>query len=86
MERVFGVDVHKELLVITVKTEEGEETRYSEVGIEDLNKLMKWLKEEKCRKGVMESSGIYWVPIYTVLTDNGFDITIANAHQVKAIP
>jgi transposase len=86
MERVFGIDVHRDLLVTTVKTEEGEETRYSGVSMEDLNSLMEWLREKRCYKGVMESSGIYWVPIYTVLTDNGFDITIANAHQVKAIP
>jgi transposase len=47
---------------------------------------MEWLKEKKCLKGVMESSGIYWVPIYVTLTDNGFQVTIANVHQVKAIP
>jgi len=44
------------------------------------------LKEKKCLKGVMESSGIYWVPIYVTLVDNGFQVTVANAHQVKAIP
>ena len=86
MDRVFGMDVHRDLLVTTVKTKEGEETRYSGVSMEDLNSLMKWLREKRCHKGVMESSGIYWVPIYTVLTDNGFEVTIANAHQVKAIP
>ena len=83
---VFGMDVHRDLLVTTVKTEEGEETRYSGVSMEDLNSLMEWLREKKCRKGVMESSGIYWVPTYMVLTDNGFEVTLANAHQVKAIP
>ena len=73
MERVFGMDVHRDLLVTTVKTEEGEETRHSGVGIGDLENLIEWLREKKCYKGVMESSGIYWVPIYTVLTDNGFE-------------
>ena len=63
MDRVFRMGVHRDLLVTTVKTEEGEETRYREVSMEDLNNLMEWLKEKKCRKGVMESSGIYWVPI-----------------------
>jgi len=86
LERVFGIDVHRDLLVTTVKTEEGEETRWCGVGVGDLENLMKWLRKKKCRKGVMESSGIYWVPIYTVLTDNGFEVVIANAHQVKAIP
>jgi transposase len=86
MERVFGMDVHKDLLVTTIKTEDGEETRWSGVGTGDINSLIDWLREKKCLKGVMESSGIYWVPIYTALMDNGFQVTVANAHQVKAIP
>jgi len=86
MERVFGMDVHKNVLVTTVITEEGEETRWSGVGAADLKNLMEWLKEKKCHKGVMESSGIYWVPIYVTLVDNEFQVTVANAHQVKAIP
>ena len=86
MERVFGMDVHKNVLVTTIITEEGEETRWSGVDAADLKNLMEWLKDKKCMKGVMESSGIYWVPIYVALVDNGFQVTVANAHQVKAIP
>jgi transposase len=86
MERVFGMDVHKNVLVTTIITEEGEETRWSGVEAGDLKNLMEWLKEKNCLKGVMESSGIYWVPIYVTLVDNGFQVTVANAHQVKAIP
>jgi transposase len=86
MERVFGMDVHKDTLVTTIITEEGEETRWSGVDAADLKNLMEWLKEKNCLKGVMESSGIYWVPIYVALVDNGFQVTVANAHQVKAIP
>lgn len=86
MERVFGMDVHKDVLVTTIVTEEGEETRWSGVGVGDLKNLMEWLKEKKCLKGVMESSGIYWVPIYVTLIDNGFQVTVANPRQVKAIP
>ncbi|MEM3551133.1 MAG: IS110 family transposase [Candidatus Bathyarchaeia archaeon] len=86
MERVFGIDVHKDLLVTTIITEEGEETKWSGVSTADLQNLMEWLKQKKCHKGVMESSGIYWVPIYVTLIDNGFQVTVANAHQVKAIP
>jgi transposase len=86
MERVFGMDVHKNVLVTTIITEQGEETRWGGVDAADLKNLMEWLKEKNCMKGVMESSGIYWVPIYVTLVDNGFQVTVANAHQVKAIP
>ncbi|MGB9693427.1 MAG: hypothetical protein ACPLYF_01135 [Fervidobacterium sp.] len=46
MERVFGMDVHKDVLVTTIITEEGEETRWCGVGVRDLENLMKWLKEK----------------------------------------
>jgi len=65
MNRVFGMDVHRDLLVTTVKTEDGEETRYSGVSMEDLNSLMDWLRQKRCHKGAIESSGVYLVPIYT---------------------
>ena len=59
MERVFGMDVHRDLLVTTVKTEEGEETRYSGVSMEDINSLMGWLREKNCYKGVMGGPLVY---------------------------
>jgi transposase len=80
------MDVHRDLLVTTIRTETGEETRKTDVSVEEIRRLMDWLREKQCMKGVMESSGIYWVPIYTVLTDGGFNVALANAHQVKAIP
>jgi len=86
LDGVFGMDVHRDLLVTTIKTEEGEETRRSGVSLDELKRLMDWLREKRCFKGVMESSGPYWVPIYTVLADEGFNVTLANARQVKAIP
>jgi len=56
MERVFGIDVHKNVLVTTVITEEGEETKWSGIGAGDLKNLMEWLKEKKMperRNGIL---------------------------------
>ena len=36
--------------------------------------------------GVMESTGIYWVPIYAAFKEAGFNLSVANAQQVKAVP
>ena len=47
MERVFVMDVHRDILVITVKTEEEEETRYSGVGIGDLENLIEWAERKE---------------------------------------
>ena len=82
MERVFGMDVHKNVLVTTIITEEGEETRWSGVDAADLKNLMEWLKDKKCLKGVMESSGIYWVPIYAPMRKLHIKFTpIMNTHS-----
>jgi transposase len=34
----------------------------------------------------MESTCIYWVPLCLALEESGFEVSLANAHQVKAIP
>jgi transposase len=53
---------------------------------EELSNLRSWLRENNCSKIVMESTGIYWVPIYSALEEAGFQIVLANPRQVKAIP
>jgi hypothetical protein len=55
MERVFGIDIHKDLLVTTIITEKGGETKRSRMTAGALKSLMEWLKEKKYLKGVMES-------------------------------
>jgi transposase len=52
----------------------------------DINNLKNWLKTHECKRAVMESTSIYWVPLYLALEETGFDVMLANAHQVKAIP
>jgi len=85
-ERVCGVDVHRDLLVATILSESSKETRRFVNDANDINNLKEWLKTHECRRAVMESTSIYWVPLYLALEDAGFDVMLANAHQVKGIP
>ena len=85
-ERVCGVDVHRDLLVATILSESSKETRRFVNDANDINNLKEWLKTHECRQAVMESTSIYWVPLYLALEDAGFDVMLANAHQVKGIP
>lgn len=86
MDIVCGLDIAKEEVVGTILGDAVKETRTFEVNLEELAKLKSWLKEKGCSKAVMESTGVYWVPIYTSLEEGGVQLTLANAHQVKAIP
>ena len=85
-EPVCGVDVHRDLLVATILSDSSKETRSFVNDANDINNLKDWLKTHKCKRAVMESTSIYWVSLYLALEEAGFDVTLANAHQVKAMP
>jgi transposase len=86
MEKVCGVDVHRDLLVATILLGENRETKHFENSSDDIEKLKEWLKKQECKRAVMESTSIYWVPLYLALEESGFDAVLANAHQVKGVP
>lgn len=85
-EKFCGVDVHRDLLVATILSGEIKETRHFSNSASDIDKLREWLKTNECKRAVMESTSIYWVPLYLALEETGYDVVLANAHQVKGIP
>jgi transposase len=87
LSEVFcGIDVHKDLLVATVLSSQLKETKRFVNDQNDINNLKSWLKTHECKRAAMESTGIYWILLYLALEESGFDVMLANAHQVKAIP
>ncbi len=85
-EKFCGVDVHRDLLVATILSGESKETRHFTNNAEEIDKLREWLKTNDCNHAVMESTSIYWVPLYLALEEACFEVILANAHQVKGIP
>lgn len=81
-----GVDVHKDELVATIVGDSLKETKRCMNDVDGISSLEKWLKDHGCSRVVMESSGIYWVSLYLAFEDAGFNVFLANARQVKAIP
>lgn len=85
-----GIDVHKRNVVACVlKADEfGEYTdsiKTFSTMTSDLEKLKNWLKEQNCEKVAMESTGVYWIPVFNVL-EGEFDIVLSNARQIKNVP
>ena len=74
------------IFVATILDGETQQTRRFVNDTDDINKLKDWLKTNECSRAVMESTSIYWVPLYLTLEESKFNVTLANAHQVKAIP
>lgn len=86
MDAVCGLDVGRDKLAVTVLGDGFKESKTFGVSIEDLSSLKDWLRNRGCCKVVMESTGVYWVPVYASLEEGGFEISLANSYQVKAIP
>jgi transposase len=52
----------------------------------DLHRLAGWLKECRIRTVVMQSTGVYWIPVYDVLEQHGFDVWLVNARDTRNLP
>lgn len=51
----------------------------------DLHALVAWLKERGVTTVAMESTGVYWIPVYDTLERAGFEVFLVNAHHVKSV-
>jgi transposase len=86
IERGCGIDVHKSLLVATVRgTGLKEETREYGAFTEDIESMSGWLKDCKITHIAMESTGVYWKPVFNIL-ETDFEIILVNARHIKNVP
>lgn len=53
---------------------------------EDLHRQARWLQECGVKTVVMQSTGVYWIPVYDVLEQYGFDVWLVNAHETRNLP
>lgn len=89
-ERCCGLDVHKKSVVacLIVPGERGKpqkELRTFGTMTDDLLALADWLAAAGCTHVAMESTGVYWQPIWNLL-EGRFALLLANARHIKAVP
>jgi len=86
--RCCGLDVHKETVVACVRRvidgKTVKEVRTFSTTTADLIALSEWLAETKCTHVAMEATGVYWKPVWHILSDDGFELVLANA--IKNVP
>lgn len=86
-ERCCGIDVHKNMLMVCVFTGvRKKEIREFGTMTDDIMEIVKWLKETDCQIAAMESTGVYWKPVYNIFEQEGIEIIIVNAQHIKAVP
>jgi transposase len=90
IDRVAGLDVHKATVVATVRTPGADGSRVSRTETfgtmtEDLIALRDWLHAQGVTHVALESTGVYWKPIYYVLEDM-FQLFLINMLELKHVP
>ena len=79
-----GIDISPKEMQVCVPVDRDENSnRKFGVYTEDLNNIVEWLKSCHIDTVAMESTGVYWLPIFRVLKDSGFDVILVNASDVK---
>ena len=90
VERGCGLDVHQAtvvacLLIVSKNGKVRKQVRTFGTTTRELEGLREWLLSEGCTPVAMESTGVYWKPIYVIL-EGAFEIVVANAQHVKKVP
>ena len=85
IERCCGLDVHKKLAVACAITPEGQEVRTFSTMTHDLLAMSDWLAGHRITHVAMESTGVYWKPVYNLLEEE-FTVMVVNARHMRAVP
>lgn len=85
-ERCCGLDVHKKSVTACAITPEGKEIQTFGTMTGDIIALVDWIKSKGCSHVAMESTGVYWKPLYNLLEVEQIETLVVNAKHIKAVP
>lgn len=85
-DRCAGLDVHKKTVVACILTPQGKKTRTFATMTDGLLEMCDWLIDQGVTHVAMESTGIFWKPVYNLLEVLDIEILLVNAQHVKAVP
>lgn len=85
--RVCGLDVHKNSITACVIVDGQKELRSFGTMTDDLLLLADWIHSHACTHVAMESTGVYWKPVYNLLElDTNLEVLVVNAQHIKQVP
>jgi transposase len=90
IERCCGIDVHKKIIVVCLMIGRPHEKptvtiKTFSTMTRDLLACKDWLESEGCTHAALESTGVYWKPVFNILEDS-MQIILANARHIKNVP
>jgi len=82
-----GIDVGNSAHYVAVRPDrDPQPVRRFECFTADLYRLADWLKSCGVNTVAMQSTGVYWVPLYDILEERGFEVYLVNARHTKNLP
>lgn len=85
--RAAGIDIGSQMHVVAVPADcDPEPVRTFRSFTGDLYRLADWLEQAGITTIAMESTSIYWVPVFEILEARGFEVYLVNARDVKQVP
>lgn len=88
--RCAGLDVHKETVTACILTpgdsgEASRQIRQFKTTTSELRSLAQWLGQERVTHAAMESTGVYWKPVFNIL-ESRCELILVNARHIKQVP
>jgi len=82
-----GIDIGATEIYVAVPADRDEEpVRCFEAYTGDLRGIAEWLGKCEVKRVAMESTGVYWIPLWQILADAGFEVCLVNARHFKNVP
>jgi len=82
-----GIDVGNSVHYVAVRPDrDPEPVRRFECFTADLHRMADWLHSCGVKSIAMQSTGVYWIPLYEILEERGFEVYLVNARHTKNLP
>ena len=82
-----GIDIGNEFHYVAVPpTRDGEPVRRFGCTTTELKSMADWLKQCRIRTVAMQSTGVYWIAVFDILEEAGFEVYLVNARETKNLP
>jgi transposase len=86
-EYAAGIDIGSRFHVVAVPPEmSSESVQTFQAFTSDLHRMADWLIETGIKTVAIESTGVYWVPVFEILEDRGLNVVLVNAREARTVP
>jgi transposase len=86
-DHAAGIDIGSRFHVVAVPADLAKESVQTfQAFTSDLERLANWLVNLDITTVAMESTGVYWIPVYEILEAHGLQVVLANAREARAVP